>query len=117
MEDSRKWHQFRFDVDAELQWIKEHLPLATSTDYGKTLADAQNLVAKHKKLEVEVEGHEPVIKKALAAGQGLVSAGHFASADINKKVKELTEAWDDLKAKAVVRKRLLDEAVQRQAVS
>ena len=48
LEDSRKWHQLNFDVDAELQWIKEHLPAATSTDYGKSLAEAQNLLAKHK---------------------------------------------------------------------
>ena len=48
LEDSLKWHQYNFDVDNELQWIKEHTPGATSTDYGKTLVDAQNLLAKHK---------------------------------------------------------------------
>ena len=48
LEDSLKWHQYNFDADSELQWIQEHMPAATSTDYGKNLIDAQNLHAKHK---------------------------------------------------------------------
>ena len=50
LEDSRKWHQFNFDADGEKQWIQEHMPAATSTDYGKSLIDTQNL---HKKHQVE----------------------------------------------------------------
>ena len=48
LEDSLRWHQLNFDADGELQWIKEHRPAATSTDYGKNLNDAQNLHAKQK---------------------------------------------------------------------
>ena len=48
LEDSLRWHQLNFDADSELQWIKEHRPAATSTDYGKSLNDAQNLHAKQK---------------------------------------------------------------------
>ena len=48
LEDSYRWHQYIFDADNELQWIKEHMPAATSTDYGKNLIDAQNLQKNHK---------------------------------------------------------------------
>jgi len=48
LEDSLRWHQLNFDADGEEQWIKEHRPAATSTDYGKNLNDAQNLQAKQK---------------------------------------------------------------------
>ena len=44
--DSLHFHQFRFDADDELQWIKERLPAASATDYGKSLVDAQNLQKK-----------------------------------------------------------------------
>lgn len=47
LEDSLKWHQFNFDADSELQWIKEKMPAATSQEYGKNLIDAQNLHKKH----------------------------------------------------------------------
>lgn len=46
LQDSLHFHQFRFDVDDELQWIKERLPAVTSTEYGKSLTDAQNLQKK-----------------------------------------------------------------------
>lgn len=45
--DSLRFFQFKFDVDEEVQWIKEKLPAAASTDYGKSLVDAQNLQKKH----------------------------------------------------------------------
>lgn len=48
LEDSLRWHQFNFDVDSELQWIQDHKPAATSTDYGKNLTDAENLAKNHK---------------------------------------------------------------------
>ena len=48
LEDSLKLHQFNFDADSEMQWIKEHTPAATSTDYGKNLIDAQNKNKNHK---------------------------------------------------------------------
>lgn len=48
LEDSLKWHQYNFDANSELQWIKDHMPGATSPEYGKNLVDAQNLHAKHK---------------------------------------------------------------------
>ena len=50
LEDSLKWHQYNFDADNEQQWIKDHLPAANSTDYGKSLIDAQNLNKKHQVL-------------------------------------------------------------------
>lgn len=30
LEESLRWHEFNFELDAEMQWIKEHMPLATS---------------------------------------------------------------------------------------
>ena len=47
LEDSYRWHQFNFDANNELLWINDHMPVATSTDYGKNLIDAQNLHKKH----------------------------------------------------------------------
>ena len=47
LQDSLHFYQFKFDADEEIQWIKEHLPAAASTEYGKSLVDAQNLHKKH----------------------------------------------------------------------
>ena len=63
LEDSKRWHQYNFDAENELQWIKEHMPGATSTDYGKNLIDAQNLNKKHGKFERELAGHQPLLSR------------------------------------------------------
>ena len=47
LEDSLKLQQFCRDVEDELQWIKEHKPLADSNDFGKSLLGVQNLQKKH----------------------------------------------------------------------
>jgi len=113
LEDSLKWHQFNFDTDGELQWIKDHLPAAMSMDYGKTFSDAQNLSANHKKLEVELNGHQPMIDKVEASGRGLVKAKHFASQPITEKCEELSGAWRSLLDEAGKRKRNLDASLAR----
>ena len=47
LQQALAWHQFNFDVDNELQWIKERLHAVISTNYGKNLLEAQNLHTKH----------------------------------------------------------------------
>ena len=53
LQESLQWHQFAFDVELELQWIKDVLPAASSTDYGKNLIDAQKLHKKHQVSDIE----------------------------------------------------------------
>lgn len=76
MEESLRFHKFGFELDAELQWIKDHLPQASSTTLGQNLHQAQTLHKKHKKLEAEIAGHQPMIDKTLASGQTLIDQAH-----------------------------------------
>lgn len=46
--ESIQWHQFDFDADSEVMWIKERVHLVSSEDYGKNLTEAQALNIKHK---------------------------------------------------------------------
>lgn len=47
LEASRLQYQFFRDVDEELAWVREKLPMASSRDYGKSLATVQSLQEKH----------------------------------------------------------------------
>lgn len=76
LEKALEFYKFRFELDAELQWIKEHLPLASSDELGQDLHQAQILYKKHKKLEAEIVGHQPVIDKSLEHGQALIAQKH-----------------------------------------
>lgn len=79
LEESLKFYKFHFDLDNELQWIKDHLSLVSTDILGQNLHQAQNLYKKHKKLEAEIVGHQPVINKTLDVGKNLIETKHSES--------------------------------------
>lgn len=76
LQKSLQYYKFWFDLDTQLQWIKDHLPLASSDVLGQNLHQAQNLYKKHKKLEAEIHGHQPDIDKTLEIGKELIRQEH-----------------------------------------
>ena len=76
LEESLRFYKFVFELDPQLQWIKEHLPLAASEKLGQNLHQAQSLHKKHRKLEEEIVGHQPMIDSILASGQALIGQSH-----------------------------------------
>ncbi|GFO34699.1 spectrin beta chain, non-erythrocytic 5-like, partial [Plakobranchus ocellatus] len=114
LEASLEHHQFVFDADLELQWIKEHLPSAASTDYGKSLTDVHKLHKKHQDLDREIHGHQSAIDRVTAEGDRLVAAQHTSAKAIRDKNQELQLSWDDLLKKSKNRKKNLDISLQTQ---
>lgn len=47
LEESRRLHQFLFDVDCELQWIGEKRPQAANAQPPQSLTQALNAHKKH----------------------------------------------------------------------
>ncbi|XP_015599750.1 spectrin beta chain, non-erythrocytic 1 isoform X3 [Cephus cinctus] len=114
LEESLRFHKFGFELDAELQWIKDHLPQASSTTLGQNLHQAQSLHKKHKKLEAEIAGHQPMIDKTLASGQTLIDQVHPEKKKIQELCDILEDAWKDLQGKAEERSRALDLSLKAQ---
>lgn len=100
LEESLKFYKFLFELDNELEWIKDHVPSAASETLGQNLHEAQNLCKKHKKLEAEIIGHQPVIDRSLENGQVLIEQRHPESKRVEEKCNELRRAWKDLNEKA-----------------
>ncbi|XP_043493138.1 spectrin beta chain, non-erythrocytic 5 isoform X1 [Polistes fuscatus] len=114
LEESLRFHKFGFELDAELQWIKDHLPQVSSTTLGQNLHQAQMLHKKHKKLEAEIAGHRPMIDKTLASGQALIEQAHPERKKIRELCDSLDDAWKDLKDKAGERSKALDLSLKAQ---
>lgn len=83
LEESLRFHKFGFELDAEMQWIREHLPLASSETLGQNLHQAQSFHKKHRKLEEEIAGHQPMIERTLASGNVLVEQNHPESKQVS----------------------------------
>lgn len=76
LEEALRFHNFSFEMDNEVQWIREREPAARSQTLGQDLHTAQMLDKKHKKLEAELTGHQPAIDHSLANGHNLIEQHH-----------------------------------------
>ncbi|NXJ96213.1 SPTN5 protein, partial [Corythaixoides concolor] len=112
LEASRLQYQFFRDVDEELAWVREKLPVASSRDYGQSLATAQSLQEKHQNLENEISSRDALTKAVLSTGQKLVRGGHPASRKIMEHLKELETSVENLKAEAQERRQQLMQSYE-----
>ncbi|KAG5278564.1 hypothetical protein AALO_G00100320 [Alosa alosa] len=51
-------HQFNRDVEDEILWVEERMPIAMSTDHGHNLQTVQLLIKKNQTLQKEIQGHQ-----------------------------------------------------------
>ena len=116
LEDSLKFQQFSRDVEEEMQWIKEHRPLAESTNYGKSLTGVQNLQKKHQALLNEISSFEGNIQSIDQSAKELVLYDHFASDSIEGLNRDLQHSWKQLKLLASGRTQKLSDALEAQKV-
>ncbi|KAM6459310.1 spectrin beta chain, non-erythrocytic 5 isoform 3-T3 [Liasis olivaceus] len=104
LEANRLQYQFLQDVNEELTWIHEKLPLASSRDYGQSLATVQSLQEKHQNLENEINSHDALTKAVISSGQKLVKEKQIVSQTVMEQVKELTISFENLKDEAQERR-------------
>ena len=114
LEEALRYHTYNFEVDNELQWIREREPAARSDTLGQDLHTAQSLDKKHKKLEGELTGHQPAIDHTLATGEKLIEENHPRKEEIQKRRQELRTAWDGLHDLVVQRRKKLDLSLKAQ---
>lgn len=114
LQEALRFHKFGFELETELGWIREHLPLASSEVLGNNLYQAQSLHKKHKKLEAEIRGHQPMIDRTMASGEALIHQKHPETKQVTSLCTGLQDAWQDLIMKASERSRKLDLSLKAQ---
>uniref|UniRef100_A0AAY4D4J4 Spectrin beta chain n=1 Tax=Denticeps clupeoides TaxID=299321 RepID=A0AAY4D4J4_9TELE len=106
---SKEAHQFNRDLEDEILWVKERMPLATSTDHGKDLPTLQK----------EIQGHQPRIDDIQAHGQSMAPSQEGEvdgerSAALDGRLAELRELWAQLISETDQRHTRLAEAHRAQ---
>ncbi|XP_048516488.1 spectrin beta chain, non-erythrocytic 1 isoform X6 [Dendroctonus ponderosae] len=114
LEEALRFYKFSFEIDSEMQWIKEHMPQATSEDVPNSLHQAESFHKKNKKLQAEIVGHQPVVDKVFELGQSLVNQRHPESGSIKRLCDELRSAWVGLEESAAKRATQLDLSLKAQ---
>jgi len=117
LNEANTMHQFMRDIDDEEAWIKEKKLLVGSDDYGRDLTGVQNLRKKHKRLEAELENHEPAIQAVQETGQKLMTDSDYGANDIKARLDQLDASWAELKDMAANRGNKLEQSYAFQQFS
>ncbi|XP_068004288.1 spectrin beta chain, erythrocytic [Melanerpes formicivorus] len=113
LENAKAVYQLERDLEDEALWVQERLPLARSTEHGTDLPSVQRLTKRNETLQKELAGHAPRLTEVLSRGEEVVG-GDQARPELVKKVQELQELWEALRAEAAARQRRLREAGEAQ---
>ncbi|XP_072120569.1 spectrin beta chain, non-erythrocytic 5 [Mobula birostris] len=105
-------YEFQHNSDLNVQWIAEHMPKASSSNYGKSLHTAQSLLWKQKELQVEVNTHKQQIQKVLEIGKRMISSQHLMAQGIESKCMELQTSWEGLERACEDRRKKLQQSVR-----
>lgn len=112
---SREIHQFNRDVEDEILWVGERMPLATSTDHGHNLQTVQLLIKKNQTLQKEIQGHQPRIDDIFERSQSIVTDSSSLNAEaIRQRLADLRQLWGLLIEETEKRHRRLEEAQRAQ---
>ncbi|XP_077987102.1 spectrin alpha chain, non-erythrocytic 1-like isoform X2 [Glandiceps talaboti] len=117
LNESNTKHQFLRDIDDEESWIKEKKLLTSSDDYGRELTGVQNLRKKHKRLESEINSHEPAIQAVQDAGAKLMADSTLGNQEIQDRLDQLDRSWHELLELAKIRSQKLNESLAFQQFS
>nr|XP_006001605.1 PREDICTED: spectrin beta chain, non-erythrocytic 1 [Latimeria chalumnae] len=114
---SKEIHQFNRDVEDEILWVEERMPIATSTDHGHNLQTVQLLIKKNQTLQKEIHGHQPRIDDIFERSQNIVTGGGSSSpsADaIRQRLADLQQLWNLLIEETEKRHSRLEESHKAQ---
>uniref|UniRef100_G3SQ62 Spectrin beta chain n=1 Tax=Loxodonta africana TaxID=9785 RepID=G3SQ62_LOXAF len=110
LQASREQHQFHRDVEDEILWVTERLPMASSTEHGKDLPTVQLLMKKNQPRREESQG--PLSHRIADLKERQPCPGGPAAA--GPELAELQEMWKRLGRELELRGTRLEEALRAQ---
>ncbi|XP_052465156.1 spectrin beta chain, non-erythrocytic 1 isoform X1 [Carassius gibelio] len=111
---SREIHQFNRDVEDEILWVEERMPLATSTDHGHNLQTVQLLIKKNQTLQKEIQGHQPRCDDIFERSQSILTADSPNVEAIRSRLSDLQQLWSLIIQETEKRHARLEEAHEAQ---
>ncbi|XP_023271807.1 spectrin beta chain, non-erythrocytic 4-like [Seriola lalandi dorsalis] len=111
---SKEVHQVGRDLEDEILWVQERLPMAMSQEHGSTLQAVQQLMKKNQTLQRELQGHRSRIEDVLERA-GIIASIRSPEADcVRAGHDQLAHMWALLWAETERRQLVLDAMYQAQ---
>ncbi|NXC43897.1 SPTB2 protein, partial [Penelope pileata] len=111
---SKEIHQFNRDVEDEILWVGERMPIATSTDHGHNLQTVQLLIKKNQTLQKEIQGHQPRIDDIFERSQNIITDSSPNAEAIQTRLANLKQLWNLLIEETEKRHKRLEESHRAQ---
>ncbi|XP_004390923.1 spectrin beta chain, non-erythrocytic 4 [Trichechus manatus latirostris] len=109
---SKELHQVAHDLDDELAWVQERLPLAMQTERGNGLQAVQQHMKKNQGLRREIQAHGPRLEEVLERAGALASLRSPDAEAVRSGLEQLRGAWAGLREATERRQQALDVAFQ-----
>uniref|UniRef100_A0A1A8UHF0 Spectrin, beta, non-erythrocytic 4 n=1 Tax=Nothobranchius furzeri TaxID=105023 RepID=A0A1A8UHF0_NOTFU len=111
---SKEMHQVAQDLEDEILWIQERLPLASCKDYGNNLQSAQQHLKKNQTLQRELMGRQTRIEEVLDRA-GIIASLRTPEVNfVREGAGHVRQLWEVLQLETERRSVLLDAALQSQ---
>ena len=101
-----------FSFQAE-SWITEKLQTASDESY-KDPANLESKLQKHLAFEAELTAHEEAIDAVRETGEDLITSGHFAAEEVERRIEALYLHWEELLEASATKGKRLEEARDHQ---
>ncbi|KAJ0063351.1 hypothetical protein NL108_000299, partial [Boleophthalmus pectinirostris] len=111
---SKELHQVGRDLEDEILWVQERLPLAMSQEHGGSLQAVQQLMKKNQTLQRELEGHRGRVDDVLERAAVIASLRSPQADSARAGLEQLSQLWSLLWAETERRQLVLDAMYQAQ---
>uniref|UniRef100_A0AAR2LMC6 Spectrin beta chain n=1 Tax=Pygocentrus nattereri TaxID=42514 RepID=A0AAR2LMC6_PYGNA len=111
---SKEVHQVGRDLEDEILWVQERLPMATLQEHGSSLQAVQQLMKKNQSLQRELEGHRGRVEDVLERAAVIASIRSPEAECVRAGMEQLQQLWEMLWVETERRQLNLDAMYQAQ---
>ncbi|XP_042194068.1 spectrin beta chain, non-erythrocytic 5 [Callorhinchus milii] len=95
LRESRQLHKFLRSANEAAMWLNEKLSV-TEDQSWRELSNLQGKLQKHQTTEAEVQANQNRICGISTEGEQMMQDGHYASAEIEPRFRQIEELWKKL---------------------
>ncbi|XP_062261386.1 spectrin beta chain, non-erythrocytic 4 [Platichthys flesus] len=111
---SKEMHQVAQDLEDEILWIQERLPLASCKDYGNSLQSVQQHVKKNQTLQRDLTGRRARVEEVLDRA-GIIASLRTPEVEfVREGAGHVRQLWEVLQLETERRSVMLDAMLQSQ---
>ncbi|XP_054149655.1 spectrin beta chain, non-erythrocytic 4-like, partial [Melozone crissalis] len=109
---SKEVHQVSHELEDEVMWVQDRLPLAMLKDHGTNLQTVQQFIKKNQNLRREIQVHRPRVDEVLERAAAVASIKSPEAEGVRGLLERLGALWAELQEQTERRQQALDATFQ-----